>query len=183
MSIKIYFDMDGVLADFDRAAQQFACPGQLNLNKATRNMSLDAVAQKRARWHAIESDRNFWANIPVMDGIFALLDAAAKCGELYVLTSVPGAKNFAGGVGYVDYVESEKRAWIARNMSMCFDDKHVIVARIAKEKRVPPTKNDILIDDRVENIADWIAAGGQGIVFTSPAQAIQAIKDLTFVNL
>lgn len=179
--MNIYFDMDGVLADFDQAVLRAQLPG--NLNKSSRYISLDDQAQKRARWRAIESDRNFWANIPVMDGIFALLDAASKCGEIFVLTSAPGAKNFAGGTAYVDFVEAQKRAWIARHMSMCFDDAHVIVTRIAKEKRVQPTQNDVLIDDRVENVADWIASGGRGIVFTSPAQAIQAIKDLTFANL
>jgi len=181
MSIKIYFDMDGVLADFDYAARRFNMSG--NLNQSSRNLSSDSLAQKFARWRAIEADRNFWADIPVMDGIFALLDEASKHGELFVLSSAPSAKNFAGGVSYVDFVESQKRAWIARHMSMCFDSAHVIVTRIAKEKRISPTQNDILIDDRVENVADWIAAGGQGIIFTSPAQATQAIKDLTFKGL
>lgn len=178
--MNLYFDMDGVLADFDCAARRFNISG--DLNKTLRNLPADAQLQKLARWRAIESDRSFWSDMPVMDGIFAVLDAASKCGELFVLSSAPSAKNFAGGVGYVDFVESEKRAWIARYMSMCFDAQNVIITRIAKEKRVPPTQNDILIDDRVENVADWIAAGGRGIVFTSPAQAIQAIKDLTFAN-
>lgn len=176
--MNIYFDMDGVLADFDCAARRFNMSG--NLNKSSRNLSSDAQLQKFARWRVIESDRNFWADIPVMDGIFALLDVASKYGDLFVLSSAPSAKNFAGGVAYVDFVESQKRAWIAHHMSMCFDAAHVIITRIAKEKRVPPTQNDILIDDRIENVADWIAAGGRGIVFTSAAQAIQAIKDLTF---
>lgn len=175
--MKIYFDMDGVLADFDCAARQFNISG--NLNKSSRVLSSDAQAQKVARWRAIESDRSFWADIPVMDGIFALLDAASKYGDLFVLSSAPSAKNFAGGTAYVDFVEAEKRAWIARHMSMCFDTQNVIITRIAKEKRVMPTQSDVLIDDRVENVADWIAAGGRGIVFTSPAQAI---KDLTLLN-
>lgn len=178
MSIKIYFDMDGVLADFDAAAAKYT-RNDFNLNKS-RGVSSDIANAKVARWRAIESERQFWHDIPVMNGIFSLLEMAAKCGELFVLTKVPGAKNFAGGTAYVDFVDSEKRAWIARHMPMCFDAKHVIVSRIAKEKLVSPTQNDILIDDRAENVADWIAAGGRGIIFQSPTQVI---KDLTFLCL
>lgn len=171
--------MDGVLADFDAAAAPFS-QGRTDLNNQGKLMTSDALDAKRARWHRIEETRDFWANISVMKDIDALLDAVSGCAELYVLTSVPSAKNFVAGTLYVDFIEREKREWIARHMAKYFAPKNVIVTRIAKERLIRPTENDILIDDRTGNVADWMAAGGRGIVFKSPAQAI---KDLTLLGL
>lgn len=178
MSIKIYFDMDGVLADFDAATKKYSSNNAL-LNKRGHLLEADLLAAKRERWHKIEQDRTFWTNIPVMQGIDAVLNIAKDCGELFVLTSVPGAKNFNGGVSYVDFIEQEKRVWIEKYLSKYFDADHVIVTRIAKEKLIKPTNTDILIDDRSENVADWLAAGGKGIIYKSP---LQTIKDLTSVE-
>lgn len=180
MSTKIYFDMDGVLADFDMAAIPFS-QGRTDLNNQGKLMTADALDAKRARWHRIEDCRDFWANIPVVKDIDKLLDAAAGTdAELFVLTSVPSAKNFVAGTLYVDFIEREKRAWIARHMSKYFPQKNVIATRIAKERLIRPTSDDILIDDRAGNIADWMAAGGRGIIFDT---VNQAIKDLTLIGL
>lgn len=179
MSTKIYFDMDGVLADFDLAAIPFS-QGRTDLNNQGKLMTRDALDAKKSRWQRIEEARDFWANIPVMKSIEKMLDAAQNYGELFVLTSVPSAKNFVAGTLYVDFIESEKRAWVARYLSKYFTPKNVIVTRIAKERLIHPTQNDILIDDRVGNVADWMAAGGRGIVFKTPEQTI---KDLTLLGL
>lgn len=173
--MKIYFDMDGVLADFDVAAQ--AIDGQAGaFNQQTKTMTAAARAAKQMRWRRIEEKKDFWANIPVLAGARDMLRVAAKIGELFVLTKVPGAKNFVAGDAYVDFVEAQKREWIARYLADFFDDAHVIVARIPKEELLHPGTTDLLIDDRDGNIADWCAAGGRGIVFHD---AGGVIKDLT----
>ena len=173
--MKIYFDMDGVLADFDTAAAPLS-GGRDDLNNRVDLMSVDARDAKSARWHRIEQNQNFWADIPVMDGIEELLRVAADMGELFVLTSVPAAKKFVGGEKYVDFIEAEKKAWIARHMGDFFPQQNVIVARVPKEELVQPTADTLLIDDRAVNIDDWCAAGGRGLVFGDVATAI---KDLT----
>lgn len=172
--MKIFFDMDGVLADFDRGTIDLP-PVSVDLNVQTKQMDDAARAAKRERWRCIEQMSNFWRDLPVVAGIDELLRAAASRGELFVLTKVPGAKNFVGGDAYVDFIDREKRAWIARHMAQYFDDAHVIVARGAKEELIHPTSNDLLIDDRAGNIADWCAAGGRGIVFANPRDAIKQL--------
>ena len=173
--MKIYFDMDGVLADFDTAVAPFS-DGRTDLNNQSKLMGADARDAKRARWQRIEQSNDFWANIPVMDDIENLLNAAAARAELFVLTSVPGEKHFIGGGAYVDFIEAEKRAWIARYFGKFFAPQNVIVARVPKEELICPSASDILIDDRAGNVADWCAAGGRGIVFND---VNSAIKDLT----
>lgn len=171
--MKIYFDMDGVLADFDAAAAEY---NMGDLNRQTKSMTADDKKAKQMRWRWIEENKDFWINMPVVADVQELLAVARRMGDLFVLTKVPGAKNFIGGDAYVDFIEAQKRAWIARHFSDFFDDEHVIVARIAKEDLLRPTRDDLLIDDRAGNIADWGAAGGRGIVFSTPEQVI---KDLT----
>lgn len=170
MSMKIYFDMDGVLADFDVSAAGYS-DTNINLNNSSLNLSGDACDAKRRRWQRIEMDKNFWRDIPVVPGIEKLLDTARGIGEMFVLTSVPGAKNFVGGAAYVDFIEQEKREWIKHYFGQYFSDKNVIVARIPKEQLIRPTQNDILIDDRTGNVDGWCAAGGRGIVFTTAPHA------------
>lgn len=170
--------MDGVLADFDTAVAPYTRAG-LNLNNQSSRLADDACAAKRACWQRIEQVPNFWADIPVFDGIRDLLRAALDMGELFVLTAVPDAKNFVGGEQYVDFIDAQKRAWIARNMSEFFEDSHIIIARIPKQDLVRPTASDLLIDDRGANIADWCAAGGRGIVFQDVKSAI---KELTLAD-
>ena len=172
--MKIFFDMDGVLADFDRGTS--ALPRvSVDLNVPTEKMDAAARAAKVERWHIIEKMPNFWRDLPVVAGVDALVRAAGERGELFVLTKAPGAKNFVAGDAYVDFVDSEKRAWIARHMGDFFDDAHVIVARGSKEDLIHPTANDLLIDDRAGNIADWVAAGGRGIVFDTVENAIKRL--------
>ncbi len=174
MSMRIFFDMDGVLADFYQGTVDLP-PVSVDLNLQTKQMDDAGRAAKRARWRMIEQRPHFWRDLPVMSGIDDLLRTAAQRGELYVLTKVPGAKNFVGSDAYVDFIDREKRAWIARHMPHYFDDTHVIVVRGAKEDLIHPTSNDLLIDDRAGNIADWCAAGGRGIVFENPCDTIKQL--------
>lgn len=174
----IYFDMDGVLADFDAAVAPYNQAG-LNLNNQNARLADDARVAKRARWQRIEQAPNFWADIPVFDGIRDLLCAARDMGEMFVLTVVPDAKNFVGGAQYVDFIDAQKRAWIAHHMSEFFDDAHIITARIPKQDLVHPTVSDLLIDDRGANVDDWCAAGGRGIIFKDVKSAI---KELTLAD-
>ena len=171
--------MDGVLADFDAAAAGIDNVCGNDLNRQTKEMDAVALNAKKMRWRRIEEKPTFWRDMPVMCGIDALVRVAAGRGEIFVLTKAPGAKNFAGGDVYVDFIEDEKRDWISRNMSEFFDNAHVIVARIAKEELLHPGYDDILIDDRAGNVADWCAAGGRGIVFRD---VDSAIKELTLAD-
>lgn len=172
--MKIYFDMDGVLADFD-SMHTNAC----NLNHATKDLSETERELKRKFWLDIEKQDNFWADMPAIKDINNVLNVAKSIGEIFVLSKTPGAKHFIGGQNYVDYVANEKRKWILKNMPEYFDAAHIIICDGKKGELIKPSQTDILIDDRPENITEWESCGGRGILFQNATTTSCEIKKLT----
>ena len=169
-----YFDMDGVLADFDSSAPK----NSQALNHPSESMSDTEKQAKRQFWQTIEQNKNFWRDIPLFPGIKDVLESAKSKGELFVLTKTPGAKHFIGGQDYVDFVTKEKIDWILKNMPEFFDEKHIIVCDGKKGALIKPTENDILIDDRAENITEWEQHNGRGILFDEISRVIKEINKL-----
>ncbi len=162
--MKIYFDMDGVLADFAQAAKNI--PGfSSDLNCASQNMTDEQKHAKKKYWLEIEQIDSFWADMDIVDNITELLDFASLCGDLFVLTKTPSANKFADGQNYVNKIADAKRAWIKKHLSKYFDDENIIVCSGKKGKLIRPDKNSILVDDRPDNIAEWSECGGTGILF------------------
>ena len=171
--MKIYFDMDGVLANFDAMR-----PNNKDLNHPSGELSPEKRAAKKAQWQEIEKQPNFWHDIPVMENIEYLLSTAFDIGELFVLSKMPGAEKFVGGQKYVDFVANEKRKWIVANLNKFFDAKHVIACNGPKGKFMHPTKSDILVDDRAENIDEWESSGGVGVLFTNVIDTTNKLKNM-----
>lgn len=168
--MNIYFDMDGVLADFNTATGNAK-----DLNHPSSELSPEKRAEKKQFWLNIEQNPDFWADIPVMKNIKDLLNIAKSKGEIFVLSKTPSAKHFVAGQDYVDFVASEKRKWILKKLGNFFDNEHIIICDGDKGKLIQPNANDILIDDRPENITEWQLCGGRGIVFMN---SIDTIKEL-----
>lgn len=171
--MKIYFDMDGVLVHFDAMR-----PNDTDLNHPSAELTPEKRAMKKQFWQQIEQEPNFWRDIPPMPNIEQLLSVANDMGEMFVLSKTPGAHHFINGQKYVEYVASEKRKWIAEHMNKYFDATHTIICDGAKGALIHPTKTDILIDDRPENIAEWESHGGTGITFTNATDVAQKLKNL-----
>ena len=171
--MKIYFDMDGVLAHFDAMR-----PNDKDLNHPSEDLSPEKRAAKKLFWQEIEKQPNFWRDIPVMVNIEYLLKTAFDMGEIFVLSKTPGPQKFIGGQKYVDFVASEKRKWIAKNLNKFFDEKHVIICDGPKGELIHPTKTDILVDDRQENINEWESHGGRGVLFINAADAVKRMKNI-----
>lgn len=159
--MRIYFDMDGVLAYFNAMR-----PNDKDLNHPSEDLSPEKRTAKKLFWQEIEKQPNFWRDIPVMDNIEYMLKTAFNIGEIFVLSKTPGADKFVGGQKYVDFVANEKRKWIAKHLSKFFDTKHVIICDCPKGELMHPLKTDILVDDRQENIKEWESYGGIGVLFT-----------------
>ena len=66
-----------------------------------------------------------------------------------------------------------KKLWVKENTP---DSKLILAKR--ENKRDYANRKSILIDDRTDNINDWNAAGGIGILFTSTNQTIDKLKEL-----
>jgi hypothetical protein len=66
-----------------------------------------------------------------------------------------------------------KHDWVNKELP----EVHLIL-RSAKHKKDFASPTSILIDDRVDNIADWVSAGGIGILHKNTEDTIQQLKDL-----
>ena len=159
---KVYLDMDGVLADFDKRFTDLS------------GMSPEAFESKYGRnkfWDFIDEEHKvkFWVGIEPMPGAADLVNAVKKYN--YELLTSPSAKKQS----YLG-----KILWV-RNNSSLLGGKPRINFKKAKEKHeVKPqlSKTDILIDDRADTIERWNAAGGTGIVYRNISQVLNDLAEL-----
>lgn len=162
---KIYFDMDGVLADFDGGVIDFC-----GFNNVKTRSEL-TKEQDDLMWEKIKAVPHFYDRINPLDdgvGLFEKLYAiyGDKC-EL--LTGIPKPKR-----GIVDAAE-DKIKWAHRVLS----PKIKVNPVFREEKKNYCTGADcILIDDLKSNIDSWIEYGGTGILYTDAAAAAEELKAL-----
>jgi len=159
---KVYLDMDGVLADFDKRFEDIA---------GMKPSEFENKYGTKAFWNLIDEENkiSFWVGIPEMPGAKALVDAV-KDYNFELLTS-PSAKKQS----YLG-----KILWV-RNHKDLFGGKPRINFKRAKEKHeIKPelSKTDILIDDREDTIGRWNAAGGTGIVYKNISQVLNDLGKL-----
>ena len=156
---KIYLDLDGVLADFNSAAQRAT-------GEEVPDANLDAM------WADIRQVPHFFNTLELMPGAKELFDALyARYGsQCEILTAVPKAER-----GLETAVE-DKIAWAHR---MLAEDIKVNVVLAVKDKRAfCQGPGMVLIDDWKSNIKAWEKAGGTGILCRSCEEVVQELKAL-----
>lgn len=169
--MKFYFDMDGVIANFDSML-----PDSGKFNHPSESLSDAERAGKTQFWQTVERTPNFWSNMPVIKNSEYMLSVAHDNGEIFILSKTPSAKHFKSGQKYVDFVASEKRKWVLKNLGQFFDKAHIIICDKPKGAFMHPTVNDILVDDRIENINEWEKHGGRAVLYTDAISTAQKIK-------
>lgn len=150
---RIYFDMDGVLADFQGGVVKL--------------LGLEPVEQGK---NTRESDDRLFAAMREFDHFYSLLEPLPGALELFhavyekygekceILTGVP--KPWRG----IEHAKEDKIEWAHRILS----PKVVVHTPIRKDKILYCLgPNSILIDDFVVNIKEWEKAGGRGILHRS----------------
>ena len=161
-SYKVYLDMDGVIANFDKRFEDIS---------GMSPKEFEAKFGKKEFWNLIDEDNkiSFWVGIEEMPGAKALVDYVKKY-NFELLTS-PSAKKQS----YLG-----KLLWV-RNHSSLFGGKPRVNFKSAKEKHLVKdklTEKDVLIDDREDTIERWNAAGGTGIHYKSASQVLNDLKKL-----
>ena len=149
---KIYCDMDGVLVDFNDG--YFKLTGH----------KLDGTYRTDERfWDPInEAGYDFWINLEWMPDGKELWSYIEKYEP--ELLSAPSRQPDS---------RVAKNDWVNRELP----NVHLIL-RSAKHKKDFASPISILIDDRVDNIADWVSAGGIGILHKNTEDTILQLKDL-----
>ena len=151
---KVYCDMDGVLVDFERGYNELT---------GKQTPGVDSTYDKEDFWSAItKAGAKFWADLNWMSDGQQLWDYIKQYNPK--LLTAPSREKSS---------EIGKKEWV---------DKHIpgtpIIFKQAKDKKDLAEPNAILIDDRKDNIQQWIDAGGIGIRHTSTASTIKQLQKL-----
>jgi hypothetical protein len=151
----IFFDLDGVLADFKRWVKE---KDKIN-------------PDGKIAWEKL--DEKWWATMPPCDGAKDAYDAAKKLGIVKFLTSP--ARYPACFSGKADWVENFTgiKKFPLRDLILCF----------ARDKQLLANPNRILIDDSEDNINQWIAAGGIGILHNGDFKETMKSLELALAKL
>ena len=151
---KLYCDMDGVLVDFE-----------LGYNELTgkETPGVNSTYDKDNFWSAItKAGAKFWADLKWMPDGQQLWDYIKQYNPK--LLTAPSREQSS---------EIGKKEWVDKNIPGT-----PIIFKQAKDKKDLAEPNAILIDDRKDNIQQWIDAGGIGIRHTSTASTIKQLQKL-----
>ena len=161
---KIYIDLDGVLADFDRGLTEICKIAPVDQSLATED-------DENKVFDAIRNADHFYKNLKLVPGaksLFAMLFDiyGDKC---EILTGVPKPER------NIPEAIDDKLAWVKENLS-----KKVVVhtVRRADKKNYCKGPGFILVDDYEKNISEWESMGGTGILFKNTEQAMEEIIKL-----
>ena len=166
---KIYFDMDGVLADFDKGVKELCGITPADQNGEERP-ELDNIM-----WAEIKMIDHFYDVLEIMPGGKEMFDALyGKYGDkCEILTGIPKPKR-----GIADAAEDKKR-WVKRLLS---EDIKVNIVFSEEKSQYCKSKGCILIDDRLSNVNDWNAMGGTGILHVSAKKTMEKLKELGVIT-
>lgn len=156
---KIWLDLDGVFADFQTKFESVCgFPYYQNPAKA---------------WSLLEKEFNLFLNLEVLEGSLEVFHRAKSSGlELEFLTALPLL------TGNLRTAPDDKEAWVRKHICQ---DTPVTCVENWRFKKMFASKHSILVDDSARNIDQWSAAGGTGILHTSPTVTIRALKELNVI--
>lgn len=158
---KIFVDMDGVVADFDKRFTDLS---------GMSPSDFESKHGKTAFWDFIDVEHKlaFWIGIPPMPDAQTLIDFVSKY-DYEMLTAPSIKKESLMGKGLW------MKNWTKRGL---FPSKPKVNYKPAKNKHQFAASNHILIDDKPSTIDSWKAAGGVGILHTSANNTINQLKKL-----
>lgn len=149
--MRLFVDMDGVLADFDRHHEA--------VFGVRADERLDNVD-----WAAVRAVEDFYLRMPPMPDMTVLWFRIERYGPI-VLTGVPEA---------VEEAAANKRAWVRRHLG-----EHVEVRCCrSRDKCRHAAPGDVLIDDWEKYRHLWIARGGIWITHRSAEETVAALDAL-----
>lgn len=150
MTVKIFLDCDGVLADFDAYAEAY-------FGMAPRKY--EALHGSKRFWSELERKGDFYRNIPLMPDANILVDGVRHLSPT-ILTGCPRG----------DWAQGQKVAWAEEH----FPGIPIITCRSA-DKRDHAEAGDVLIDDWPQYRHRWIEHGGVFISHFDAATSLSAL--------
>ena len=162
---RIYFDMDGVLADFDRGVSEL-CGLKPREQGKERSEEEDTLM-----WEKIREVGHFYDKLEPVPGALEMFEKVyGMFGEdCQILTGIPKPKRGIESAG------EDKTNWAHRLLS---DKLKVNIVYREEKKRYCFGKEHILIDDLKENIESWEKYGGTGILFRNAEETMKILEEL-----
>lgn len=160
--IIVWVDCDGVLCDMEKRYQEIF---KMTPSEARDNLSSADL-------------RKYWKFF-VETSQFATLDKHPSCDELVsYLKGLPKRVTVAtltssSGFEHHDIVQGHKIHWLKENNIPFIP----VVVPGRKYKKGYATSNSFLIDDHHENVSEFIAAGGNGVIHTNAHDTIKAVEE------
>ena len=162
---RIYLDMDGVLADFDRGVAEL-----LHLEPRDQNREFDSAKDDRM-WQTMKTVDHFYDRLELMPGAKEMFDRIReRFGDrCEILTGIPREER-----GIVTAAQ-DKIAWTRRMLS-----GQVVIHTVCRKHKQDFCRGpeDVLIDDREKTILEWRAKGGTGILHTSAEETLKKLEEL-----
>ena len=153
MSIKkIYFDMDGVLVDFNRGVKELA-------NHEPIDQSVDDEEKTIALWNAVKKVDSFYYKLKPLNNMIEVFNEVNE--------------KYPGCVEILSAIPKEKRGkkYLGKNVK-------VNIVYKEEKKNYSLGKDHILIDDLDKNINEWINSGGSGILFNENMDLLKELEKL-----
>ncbi len=163
--MKIFFDMDGVLADFDKGIQEL--DGVEIVDQASRDEE-----RTNRMWDAVKNKAHFYLNLdPIQEGLQLFQILYKECpNDVEILSAQPAARR------NILTAEQDKRDWCKKYLP-----KIPVNITYRREKK-NYAKGNILIDDYQSNVDAWEEAGGIGILFTGKEDVLEKLRKLNILK-
>lgn len=162
----IYLDMDGVIADFTTAYLELTNSMCMYDDIRDWNIYYYTKQTEEQFWMTVDlAGEDFWVNIPIYKNAVDMIKKLREKDHVTILTSVSEKAPIAA-IGKIKWLNKH----ISPMIPICIDDK--------KWKYAGP--NTTLIDDKPENIIEFIKCGGKGLLYPQPWNA--DYRDLPVFN-
>lgn len=158
---KIYLDLDGVLADFQKRYQELFSTAPDH----------DTSRKRFGQRFGIFIQNNNFATLDMMSDALELLSYLKTVSvPIEILSST--AREISN-----EEISRQKQTWLDNH-----DIKYPAIFVPGKRLKVNyASENCILIDDTVSNIDDWNKAGGIGILHKNASDTISMLQPLLFI--
>ena len=166
---KIFFDMDGVLADFDRGVKELCGLEPCSQGDDWQPGDDDEM------WSRIREVGHYYDKLELMPGAKEMFDViyGKYKDRCEILTGIPKPKRGIPTAG------EDKIKWMRRMLS-----EDIVVNIVIREQKPEfcTGKDCILIDDLEGNIKEWEAEGGTGIRHVSPEETLRQLKEMGLLD-
>jgi len=157
--VKVYLDMDGVLANFfEEYAKLAGVKSYRDVPPAKVDPTLDKMV-----------GTDFFARLPKFPVTDKIIDISVQAAGSYGIISSPLRNDFANS-------EKHKREWIKKHLNPQPTEIFITPRKEKHAVNADGTPN-VLIDDRGSNITAWENAGGIGVKFQADEDSLKKILD------